>query len=243
MTHYSPRELRAAKEQLTSFAVKARYAIKQNDVRPISVRFSAKFSDYNANVRYTSSEIIFSVSPTWIGVSEEIVTGLFQHLFSKAYKLRIRTMETDLYHSFTQKLSDYIHVTSVDHELKASFDRMNERFFSGMMEVPNLKWGSASTTKLGDFNFHTNTITISTIFQGAPDLLLLDFVMYHEMLHKKHKFKATGNSHTYHSSAFRRDEALYGVPDIEERLQKYCRTYQFAKKKSSLHSFLRKWAP
>jgi hypothetical protein len=48
---------------------------------------------------------------------------------------------------------------------------------------------------------------------------MLDFVMYHELLHKKHGLTPTGRAHT---KAFRADEAKYEEATQEE-LERYVR--------------------
>ncbi len=97
-----------------------------------------------------------------------------------------------------------------------SFDRINEGFFNGMMEKPNLSWGARTMSKLGHYSFHTDTIEVSGVFKNA-DKGLLDMVMYHEMLHKELKFHSTpGRSH-YHTPEFRRREKQFADYEENER--------------------------
>ena len=94
------------------------------------------------------------------------------------------------------------------------------------MEVPNLIWGKESTHKLGSYDYGTDTVTISTILKD--DLELLDYVMHHEMLHKKHKFKSKyGRTHA-HTKAFRDDEKKFpNQPILERRLERLARRKKF----------------
>jgi len=52
----------------------------------VSVKYSGKFSDYNANVSYTPWKMQFRVSKTWRGVDEDIRIGLIQSLLVKVFK-------------------------------------------------------------------------------------------------------------------------------------------------------------
>jgi len=60
---------------------------------------------------------------------------------------------------------------------------------------------------------------------GAGELL--DFVMYHEMLHKKHKFSISGVKSRYHTKEFKEDEKKFGdVKLIEKKLTIFLRKHK-----------------
>ncbi|MEM4240454.1 MAG: hypothetical protein QXK08_04645, partial [Candidatus Woesearchaeota archaeon] len=62
-------------------------------------------------------------------------------------------------------------------------------------------------------------VSISNILLSHPRLL--DYVMYHELLHKKHQFKGSGLKRTFHSSTFRKDEKSYpGSAALEKELSR-----------------------
>jgi hypothetical protein len=73
------------------------------------------------------------------------------------------------------------------------------------MEIPNLEWGSNSKRKLGSYDYHTDTISISTIFLDSEQELL-DYLIYHEMLHKKLKFNSKNNRSYHHTKKFKAKE-------------------------------------
>ena len=95
------------------------------------------------------------------------------------------------------------HYTSVLKHLIQQFDlnsvvnRVNEKYFYGMILVPNLKWGNKSLSQLGTYDYGTDTITVSRILE--KESILLDYVMYHEILHKKIKFKEKNGRSIHHS--------------------------------------------
>jgi hypothetical protein len=48
--------------------------------------------------------------------------------------------------------------------------------------------------------------------------------MYHEMLHKKHKFSCSAGGRTHsHTKAFKDEEKLFRPADVEERLHRFLR--------------------
>jgi len=172
-------------------------------------------------VKYSREWMTFHLSKEWKDVDREIVIGLIQHLLLKVHKKKGTTTNIDLYYMFSKGLSKYSEASKTEPQLEDSFTRINEKFFSGEMDKPNLIWGDQSFRTLGKYEYNTNTITISRIFQES-DSILLDYIMYHEMLHKKHQFKANNGRHLYHSSAFRADEAKFPNQEvIEKKLSMY----------------------
>ena len=85
-----------------------------------------------------------------------------------------------------------------------------------MLDKPNLQWGNNSTSKLGSYEYGSDTITISAIFKDANQQLL-DYVMYHEMLHKKFKFQNRNERNIHHSNDFKKMEAKFPNSEIIER--------------------------
>ena len=210
--------------------------------RRVIMDYSGHFNNYNANVRYTRTHIEFSLSTLWKNIDEDIQIGLIESLVIRMFKLKnISTSNMKLYESFMKGLSKYAKVQHNDPELDASFNRVNEKFFNGMMEKPNLIFANESFRKLGSYEYGTNSIYISTIFQNLPDdeLKFLDYVVYHELLHKKHTFKVKNGRHQAHTTIFRNDEKKFGEEngsDMEKELSNWLR-----KKKHGLRRMLKLW--
>ncbi len=187
------------------------------------LKYSAKFSNYGANVRQYFNVLEFRLSYDWKDVSDEIKMGLFQELFVKMLKPRNvkRTLYIDLYNNFIKNVHIAIPKTAIDPELSLSFDNLNDKYFNNDLEKPNLVWGQFSKRKLGSYNYKNDTIIISTVFKKIEDKRLLDYVMYHEMLHKKHKFSSNGERNRYHSTVFKKEEAMFeNYSEIENLLKR-----------------------
>ena len=182
-----------------------------------TVKYSKAFSPYNANVRYTKLTFNFKLSHLWKGVSEEIKIGLIQYLLSRIFKSKHKTVNMDLYNMFLKNVHISIPKTNVDPILKESFDRVNEIYLNGMLEMPNLIWGNTNFSRLGTYEYGSDNITISKIL--IKDQNFLDYVMYHECLHKKLKFKHSGTRSLHHSKEFREKEKLYEDKDVENKLK------------------------
>lgn len=189
----------------------------------ITIEYNGRLKSYGANVSFNrmSNKFHFKLNKKWRSVDEDIRIGLLQELICKVKKDKRRTFNMDLYNSFIKNIHIAIPKDRVDEKLKESFDRVNEKYFLGMVDMPNLVFGQNSTTSLGHYDFKTDTITISSIFEKRNDLT--DLIMYHEMLHKVHKFKA-GLKMLYHSTKFRNAERSYeNHAEMERELAKFLR--------------------
>lgn len=186
-----------------------------------SVKYTAKFKPYRANVRMRDNRVLFSMSRKWKSVSHEIQIGiiqdLMQRILSRKMKIdRVKTTSMDLYNIFLKKIHMAIPKTNIDPLLEESFDRVNEKYFNNMIEKPNLVWGAYSTSKLGSYEYGSDTITMSRIFENS-DTKLLDYVMHHEMLHKKHKFNHGSCRTLHHTAEFRKEESMFEGRELMER--------------------------
>lgn len=189
----------------------------------VKLKFSKKFSPYNANVRKLGNNLIFSFSTEWKKVNHEITLGLAQELLLKILGgKRATTTNTELYNNFIRNLYLSAKKTGSDEKLQNIFNKVNEAYFSNSAETPNLKWGLNSRTKLATYDYHTDTIRVSSLFKEAEEELVA-YLLYHEMLHKKLKFSSSGSGKTiHHSKKFRELEKRFeNQQQIEKRLSSF----------------------
>jgi predicted metal-dependent hydrolase len=101
--------------------------------------------------------------------------------------------------------------------LEESFDKINEKYFFGLIEKPNLTWHN-SIRRLGSYEYGTDTISVSRVL--STDKILLDYVMYHEVLHKKYKFHNRNGRTFHHTHEFRQMEKSFeNSEEMEERIK------------------------
>lgn len=185
------------------------------------IKYTDKFKPYNANVRYTKSSLQFNLSKKWRKISKEIQIGLVQGLMLRIFKEKKTTTNIDLYNSFMKNLHISIPKINNDPILEKSFDKVNEKYFFGLVEKPNLTWHD-SIRRLGSYEYGTDTISMSKVL--VPDKSLLDYVMYHEMLHKKHKFHCKSGRTHHHTKEFREMEREFdNSKEMEERIKSLVR--------------------
>jgi predicted metal-dependent hydrolase len=155
---------------------------------------------------------------------------LTQSLLLKILKQKKNTPNLELYHHFIKSIPILTPKTETDPILEPSFKKINQTFFQNEMEQPNLIWGQPSFRKLASYNFHNDTITISTFFKDArPEVL--NFLMYHEMLHKHHKFHVKNNRSSFHSPQFKHAEKQYPQhQEIEKEINRIIKTKKRSQK-------------
>ena len=97
------------------------------------------------------------------------------------------------------------------YDLDEVFARVNAEYFDGALPRPRLTWNRTLThRKLGHYHFPTDTVLIS-ITLDSPDVpaYVVEFVMYHELLHKQMGFNVVNGRRYTHTSAFREAERRF----------------------------------
>jgi hypothetical protein len=109
------------------------------------------------------------------------------------------------------------------HDLEASFRRVNATFFDGRMERPTISWSRAETRRMfGHYEFVSDSLVVSSSLDRAdvPEFVV-DFIVYHELLHKKHGLRWTGSRAHAHTPEFRREERRFpGMAEAERVLRR-----------------------
>ena len=189
------------------------------------VKYSAKFNNFNANIRLSGNRIEFHMSKEWKQISEEIQIGLIQGLlvriFSKKSTKKIMTNNMDLYNKFLKNVHIAIPKEVESDYMLQKFNKINDQFFDGLLEQPSLRWGSFSKNKLGSYEYGSDTIVLSKYLENAPEEYM-GYVLYHEMLHKKHKFTHNNGRSFHHTPLFKADEAKFPrAAELEKEIPKY----------------------
>lgn len=188
-----------------------------------SMEYNRRLAPFNANIRLSRNNLKVNLNLQWKSIEDEIKIGLIQHLLVRLFKSKRHTRNIDLYNNFLRNIDVLAPKDNIDPHLERTFDILNKEFFFDQLEKPNLQWGTASFRKLASYNFHNDTITVSTLFKDASKDVL-GYLVYHEMLHKHHKFSHKNGRSSYHSTAFRQDEAKYpNQKDMERALSMIAR--------------------
>ena len=101
-------------------------------------------------------------------------------------------------------------------DLEEIFEDLNGRFFQGLLGRPALGWSAAaSRTMLGHFDPAHNAIIISRIFdRPSVPRFLVEYIVFHEMLHLRHPVEHRHSRRSVHTREFR--EAEKGFARLQE---------------------------
>ncbi len=187
------------------------------------IRYNNRLKDYRGRISFDRTTISITLNSRWEDVDPDIKKGIIQYLLIKIFGGKKQTLNMEFYDTFIKKLHLVVEKTESDPLLEDSFDRVNETYFYGTIGPTNLRFGRESMRTLGSYSYTTDTITISNVFRDGPQEYI-DYIMYHEMLHKKMKFKTTNSRSLHHSAEFKRKEKEFeGAQRLENEISDYVR--------------------
>jgi hypothetical protein len=104
------------------------------------------------------------------------------------------------------------------YNLDQLFDKINCEYFAAKLTKPRLMWSQFQTyRKFGHYEPARNRIVISlTLDEIAIPELVVEFVLYHELLHKYHGEKWVNGRRMVHTPDFRHDESKFKFYDEAE---------------------------
>jgi hypothetical protein len=97
------------------------------------------------------------------------------------------------------------------HDLAPMFSRLNQTYFNGRLRRPRLGWSVRNwRAQLGCFDPGLDQIVINTRLDrpGVPPYVV-EYVLYHEMLHLRHPIRVAACGLQAHSTAFRSEERRF----------------------------------
>ena len=99
--------------------------------------------------------------------------------------------------------------------LRNIFDDLNARFFSGRIQVERIGWSpNRSRRMLGHYDSSHRSITVTRWLDGRTvPRYVVEYLVYHEMLHAEFPVERKNQRRVVHSRAFR--EAERSFPDYE----------------------------
>jgi Protein of unknown function DUF45 len=133
------------------------------------------------------------------------------HAYAKSHKTRARIQEMRRGRARPSALDP----AGQQFDLNRMFDELNTRYFEGGLEKPHLGWSVRRWRRqFGSFDPGPNQILLNRRMD-RPEIpeYVVEYVLYHEMLHVKHPTRKSGCSLISHSPEFRAEEKLF--PEFE----------------------------
>src|SRR5438309_3236513 len=196
----------------------------------LKIEFFA-FANVNTTIRLRDGRLLVRLSDLLEGAPETVLRAIAHILLAKMYRKPIDRGHATRYrryvasHEIVRKahLVRQMRGRKLLHsprghfyDLDAIFEDLNRRFFHGLMARPRMSWSQTKTRRiLGHYDPAHNAIVISRIFDhpGLP-AYVLEYIVYHEMLHLKHPVRLRGSRRCVHSAEFQAEEKMF--PQVDE---------------------------
>lgn len=196
----------------------------------IHVRFFP-FASVNNTVRLREDKLYFRISDLLEAAPESVLHAIAHILIAKIYRKDIDTHHAARYRQYvgSRAISEKAHLVRQIrgrkriedpagnvYDLNEIFDNLNVRFFYGLMARPTMSWSQSSARNmLGHYDPAHNAIVISRVFDHVRvPRFVVEYIVYHEMLHLKHPVKLRGSRRCVHPKQFQDDEKLF--PRLKE---------------------------
>jgi len=166
------------------------------------------------------NRLTMTCSEGFLYAPKEVWTALFGMVLSRKTTFRQQIVKeyiaseefsAVLFEMEASGAEDELQTEGHAHSLNESFDRVNRNYFNGAMPKPTLHWNRVLTTrKFGHYMPSRDTVMISiTLDNPGVPAYVVDYVMYHELLHKKHGVKIVQGKRLSHTPEFREDEKRF----------------------------------
>jgi hypothetical protein len=182
-----------------------------------------KYANANSRVRLQGGQLRVDISDLLQPAPAPIQEALAAILISKLFRKTPAPEHMACYRSYLNRADFLRTLHSVKQErgrktcndaggrfynLAHIFEEVNREYFHGLMPRPRLGWSvRPSRTTLGHYDPSHNTIVLSSLLDSekAP-ALIVQFVMFHEMLHLRHPVNHQGARRCVHTKEFKKAE-------------------------------------
>ncbi len=194
-------------------------------VPEMTVEFFA-FANVNNTIRLRNGKLLVRLSDLLEGAPETVLRAIAHILLAKMYRKSIDRGHAARYrkyvgsHDIVRKAHLVRQIRGRKllrsarghfYDLDAVFEVLNTRFFHGLMARPRMSWSQTKTRRiLGHYDPAHNAIIISSLFDHPKvPRYVLEYIVYHEMLHLKHPVRLRGSRRCVHSAEFQAEERLF----------------------------------
>ena len=189
------------------------------------------FANVNNTIRLRQGKLLVRLSDLLEGAPQAVLRAIAHILLAKMYRHPIDRVQAARYRKYlaSHEIVRKTHLVRQMrgrkqlhsarghfYDLDAVFEKLNTRFFYGLLARPRMSWSRTRTRRiLGHYDPAHNAIVISRVFdQSAVPGYAVEYIVYHEMLHLKHPVRLRGSRRCVHSAEFQAEEKLF--PQLAE---------------------------
>ena len=194
-------------------------------VPQITVRFR-KYANANSRIRLRDGQLAVDISDLLEGAPAPIQEALAVILLSKLFRRSPEKSVLARYRRYFDRVEmrGQLQLAKQErgrklfrdpkgkyYDLKQIFESLNRQYFEGSMTWPNLGWSMRpSRTTLGHYDPCHHMIVLSCLLDN-PDAkpLIVEYVLFHEMLHLQYPTEQRTLRRCVHTSAFKEAERQF----------------------------------
>ena len=185
------------------------------------------FAGINHTARLNEGRLKVRVSDLFEEAPDEVHRALAYILLAKLYRKKIDASIHRTYRAFIlrHEIQERARLARTDRgrgirathaqgrhfDLELLFERLNAQYFGGTLDKPMVSWSAKrSRYILGRYDASHHTIFISRIFD-SPRIpsYVIEYVLYHEMLHLKHHTRVKDCRLVVHTPEFKQEERRF----------------------------------
>ncbi|HJQ22735.1 MAG TPA: M48 family peptidase [Blastocatellia bacterium] len=201
-------------------------ALVGREPRPaVEARFYP-YAGLSSTIRLRQGRVYARISDILKHSPRDVLYALACILVAKLYRLKVAAEHERIYREYARQPSilnatdaarrtrGYKLTTSPRgqvYDLDELFDHLNARYFGGGLAKPQLSWSQQKTHRVLGHHDHLHGAIIISRTLDAPRIprFVVEYVLYHEMLHAKHPPRRGSERTVYHSRQFRADELQF----------------------------------
>jgi len=195
-------------------------------------RYKIEFSFYHTSALFQfqgkSSQIQITAQESLVNAPDSVLIALLETALGKPSQSSRQQIRDHTFSPAYQATREYLEYLGIPkgsfakgsvHDLAESFERVNADYFDDKIAEPHLTWSNRSTKrKFGHYQWDTDTVMVSrTLDQDRVPEFVVDYVMYHELLHKKLGAQVVNSRRMVHTRSFHKEEAKFTKLDQAQK--------------------------
>lgn len=206
---------------------------KERNAPPVVVEFYA-YIGLRHTIRIRGGKVFVRLSDLTKNAPALVQQALAQILVAKILKRAVPRQANEIYQNFVRQPETAVDagerrrargrkmLTSARgqvYDLTEIFKAVNHDYFQNAVPQPQLSWSHQKTFRIfGHHDALHETVVISrTLDDARVPRFVVEFVLYHELLHIKHPTKIVNGRRRIHTTAFKRDEQKFLRCDEAEK--------------------------
>lgn len=192
------------------------------------------WANANGRIHLDGQLLRVHLSDLWRSAPAGVVESLAEILVSKLFRRQVSQEHSDRYREWVNTEEVHAEMVRLRRErgrksfapakgecfdLDTLFDRLNELYFESALSRPRLGWSLAlSSSLLGHYDPPHHAIVLNRVLD-SPQMppLVVEFVLYHEMLHIRFPVELRSGRRHIHTRPFRAAEKLFhGYDEAKE---------------------------